>query len=425
MAFDSVRGVVVLFGGSNIGTANHDDTWEWNGVSWTEALPAQRPQSRRGTAMQYDSRRSRMVLFGGIDNNTYLNDTWEWDGLAWTQRPQSGSWPSSRDYHAMAFDQSRGAMVCYGGWNGTTVFNETWEWDGTAWTLRSLTTNATRLQNHGMVFDSNRSVLVIYGGWNTGNPGYRDDTWEWDGGPQGWVLRNPASRPPARRGHVMVYDAARARTVVNGGHLGGQILNGDTWEWDGTNWTQRLPVLSPAPHVVASAAYDSTRREIIGTSMGGTNDTWRYVPTVPADVRALGQGCPGAAGVPSLASNPADWPRSLPWYDSSCAVEMTNLGSNPPNVPFLAVGFSSTSWAGMPLPLNLAVLGIPNCTLYVEPVLTISLANNGGRAEWSLAAAGPAFLGFRLFAQGFVLDTSVVPPRVAASNYCELVIGGR
>ncbi|MBL8725519.1 MAG: hypothetical protein JNK49_15865 [Planctomycetes bacterium] len=377
--------------------------------------------------MQFDSQRSRVVLFGGIDNGTYLNDTWEWDGVSWMPRNPTSS-PSPRDYHAMAYDSARAVMACYGGWNGSTVFNETWEWNGVTWALRTLAATAYRLQNHGMAYDRSRSQFVVYGGWNnlTGaTGGYRGETWEWDGGPQGWVLRSPAVRPPARRGHVMVYDEARGRTVVCGGHLSGQVLNADTWEWDGNSWSQRTPLVSPPAHVVASSAYDSIRREVVAVGMGSTNDTWRLVPSVPAEVMSRGQGCAGSVGMPVLSSSSRNWPVSLPWGGKSCVLEMSNLGPNPPNIPFVALGFSNTAWNGLPLPMSLAQFGLPNCTLYVAVDVLVALANNGGRADWAFVAPGSsAFLGFQMYAQGLVLDASHVPPRVATSNYCELIVGG-
>ena len=36
MVYDSTRGVTVLFGGVAISAGNQNDTWEWNGQSWTQ-----------------------------------------------------------------------------------------------------------------------------------------------------------------------------------------------------------------------------------------------------------------------------------------------------------------------------------------------------------------------------------------------------
>ena len=56
----------------------------------------------------------------------------------------------------------------------------------------------------------------------------RGDTWEWDG--TAWTQRSPASAPSPQQGHAMAYDAARGRVVLFGGH--DSFRRGDTWEWD-------------------------------------------------------------------------------------------------------------------------------------------------------------------------------------------------
>ena len=69
MAFDSARGVTVLFGGYFQGRA---ETWEWDGDTWSE-IHISGP-ARWAHAMTYDSARDAIVLFGGSDGG---NETWE------------------------------------------------------------------------------------------------------------------------------------------------------------------------------------------------------------------------------------------------------------------------------------------------------------------------------------------------------------
>jgi hypothetical protein len=69
--------------------------------------------------MSYDSARGRVVLFGGGTNEYgYLGDTWEWDGINWTQIHPVKS-PSTRGYTSMAYDAARGRTVLFGGYSGT------------------------------------------------------------------------------------------------------------------------------------------------------------------------------------------------------------------------------------------------------------------------------------------------------------------
>src|SRR5690349_7577047 len=90
--------------------------------------------------MVFDSKRGRMVMFGGFKKPG--NGTWEWEArrTTWTLMQQrGGARPSPRFGHAMTFDPARGRVIMHGGIDGTgSSNNETWEWDGDTetWTQR-------------------------------------------------------------------------------------------------------------------------------------------------------------------------------------------------------------------------------------------------------------------------------------------------
>jgi hypothetical protein len=52
---------------------------------WILRSPPVSPCAREGHAMAYDAARMRVVLCGGADGSKMLNDTWEWDGQTWTR----------------------------------------------------------------------------------------------------------------------------------------------------------------------------------------------------------------------------------------------------------------------------------------------------------------------------------------------------
>ena len=126
---------------------------------------------------------------------------------------------------------------------------------------------------HAMAYDAARQRVVLFGG--AGNMTGYGDTWEWDG--SDWTQRIPATSPSARSYHAMAYDAARQRVVLFGGTsmLG---FENDTWEWDGKIWTQRKPAVSPPARNLHAMAYDSARKFIVlfgGNGCSG-NDTWEW-----------------------------------------------------------------------------------------------------------------------------------------------------
>ncbi len=83
-----------------------------------------------------------------------------------------------------------------------------------------------------MAFDANQQHTVLFGGRSSG--GLTGDTWQWDG--TAWTQVEDTG-PPVRELHVMVYAADRNRTVLFGGDGVSLTALGDTWEWDATHWT--------------------------------------------------------------------------------------------------------------------------------------------------------------------------------------------
>src|ERR1043165_637309 len=100
-----------------------------------------------------------------------------------------------------------------------------------------------------MAYDAARAVSVLCGGTTTTGAA-SGETWEWEG--TAWNQRLVIG-PSPRSGHAMAYDAVRGVTVLFGGGA-----NGETWEWDGNSWTQRA-VAGPSPRSSHAMAYDAGR----------------------------------------------------------------------------------------------------------------------------------------------------------------------
>ena len=128
----------------------------------------------------------------------------------------------------------------------------------------------------GMVYDSVRQRLVVFGGEPVNN-----DVWEWNG--SNWLQATPVVRPQARSVFAMAFDRARGVTVVFGGNSGGQTLQ-DVWEWNGSAWSQRAATTPMGQREYTSAAFDPVRRNVVlyggvrpyaGTTLV-FNDTWAW-----------------------------------------------------------------------------------------------------------------------------------------------------
>jgi hypothetical protein len=75
--------------------------------------------------MAFDSLRGRTVLFGGEISQVRLRDTWVWNGSALAQIAISGP---TRGFHKMAYDNLRERTVVFGGYfNGPSCLGDIWE----------------------------------------------------------------------------------------------------------------------------------------------------------------------------------------------------------------------------------------------------------------------------------------------------------
>ena len=198
MCFDSKRNRVVLFGGGNA-ASQFADTWVWDGVSWTQEQDGG-PSARTRHGMDYDSLRDRVVLFGGSSTTTKQVQVWH-----------SGGWFQSGYYTTETTSTSQ-------------LMNDTWEYDGVMWTRVADTGPSAR---YGFGFVYGDKVVLLFGGKNSTNA-FRD-TWQWDG--THWTQRQDIG--PSQRGDLAAaYDSIRGHMVIFGGSGEGTSppVFGDTWE---------------------------------------------------------------------------------------------------------------------------------------------------------------------------------------------------
>jgi len=307
MAYDPVRGQVVLFGGPDV--TPPADTWAWDGTRWlpiTPADPADSPIARSEHAMAYDARRSRVVLFGGVDDTTGpepvdLADTWEWDGTRWADRTaaEPAAAPTPRLLHVMAYDASRGRVLLFGGYDGSPRA-DTWEWDGAQWldvTPADPGDSPPARWLTAMAYDADRGKVMLFGGYYVEDnvPYLLADTWEWDG--DQWTELtpiDPADSPSARSGHTLAFDDASGQLVLFGGYdLTDRFA--DTWVWNETRWVEVTPLDpddSPLARDYGAMAYDELRGRIVlfggRFDPGFYQDTWEWDGSVWVDVTPTG-----------------------------------------------------------------------------------------------------------------------------------------
>ena len=217
MAYDAARHVTVIFGGTPQTSGFLGDTWTWDGTNWAQQAPATSPSPRWDSAMVYDAAIGKVVLFGGFDevfgNFQLENDTWTWDGTTWTQLQPLTS-PAARQYYAMAYDAARGRVVLFGGatqLNGGGIAQDTWEFDGTTWAQAAPAVAPAARIAHMMTYDTVRKVTLLFGGGAGEDFG---DTWAWDG--TNWTQLTATPSPPCRDHSAMAFGQGGQTVLFSG-----------------------------------------------------------------------------------------------------------------------------------------------------------------------------------------------------------------
>jgi len=285
LVYDQARHELVLFGGDvstegpgTVSTPDRD-TLTWNAGRWTLRRTASSPPARRDAVMAYDARRRKVVLYGGIGlaaspvtgTQDQLDDTWTWDGSSWTQaRPKHSpgfnfSWPATA-----AYDPASKAVLLYGftqtttqtgSGSGSSMNAETWSWDGSDWTRLSPTTSPS--QEGVMVATADRTYLVAGASGRLGGL-FVSQMWEWEG--KTWTLLAPANDWRGLSG-ALAFDLQHHQIVA---------FTGDTWTWDGSGWMRHHRQARPSD--IGYMAYFGPLGEVVlwGSGIAANNAMWAW-----------------------------------------------------------------------------------------------------------------------------------------------------
>ncbi len=281
LAYDGVSGKLLLFSGVRGDVTPQscpgwifNDSWSWDGHGWTELHPPTSPPGRSFGNMTFDESRRKTILFGGgaANSDAGKQDTWSWDGISWTLLHPSSS-PGHLEQASIAYDAARQSVVLFGP-GAAPVTAQTWVWNGTAWLNPQPAVMPPFRVQAAMAYDVSNRLVILFGGF-PGESGGLNDTWTWDG--SHWQQLHPKTSPPGGPG-VAAYDPLHRQVVL--------FVNGETWSWDGGDWNRLRPSLSPQPRFFASMAYDPAIGKLvlfggksIQSNVGGesvNNELWSW-----------------------------------------------------------------------------------------------------------------------------------------------------
>lgn len=233
MSFDSRRGVVVLFGGNN-GNVKLNETWEYNGNAWSPVQTDVAPPPMERGCSTFDEKRGLLVMFGGGDDNagTAYDDTWTYDGMSWTKQKPLQS-PHRRKGCAMAYDSKRDSVILFGGAGNSGSLDDTWEWNSSNWAERKMATRPPARQSHSLVYHSGLGMILAFGGDKGSCSVLYEDTWAWDGNRDSWQ-RLPTNNPGTHAVIMSAYSPQMDSVLLFGGWAGGNgncRITTETWEY--------------------------------------------------------------------------------------------------------------------------------------------------------------------------------------------------
>ena len=374
----------LMFGGAATPGGFVNEMWNWDGATWTQIpTPAIAPSPRGGHFASYDLLRNRLVVFGGIISTATgatSDETWEWDGFSWTQKFPANK-PSPRCLGAMTYGLGR--TILFGGQvdgsGANARYNDTWSWNGSNWTQVASTGPSARF-GATMAFDSVASDIKLFGGNVSGSCcTEQNDLWSWNGFT--WTQVTTPVAPPVRRLQQMTFDRSRNELIVFGGIQGSTGNLGDTWAYrPSTGWLEVSTIARPSGRHAPAMAYDEIRKEVVlhggtGCTSAEATETW---VSPGAFTQSFGTGCSSSVGVPLLSAV------TRPSFGSTFQLQGSNLVPNSFN--WIVLGFSNTTWNTIPLPFNLTQLGFPlGCTLLVpDDALFWTLSDGAGTTNFSL-----------------------------------------
>jgi hypothetical protein len=202
LALDAANERVLIHGGRHrAGTSGSytvfDDFWAYNLATdtWSSLPAGAGPSARSNHAAVVAG--NRMIVYGGNSSNDGLNfsplgDTWAFDlqDDSWSQLQTSGD-PPARLFHAMAAAPD-GPVYMYGGGDENAFigpfFRDLWalDPDSGAWTLLDDGSGPPGMTWADLLYDGARERLILWGGHDDGQLGNTNTVWVYELNDGGW-----------------------------------------------------------------------------------------------------------------------------------------------------------------------------------------------------------------------------------------------
>lgn len=273
-------------------------------LGWAPTVGTPGPDGLWGTMLAFDPMERRFILHGGQRMvGRIQNETWSFSiaSSTWTKLPTTGETMPFRYCHCTTYLPTTRQVLVAGGRNRQATVDSAYTLDlaTLAWQRVDgpVPTGAIGCLAHWV---PSLARAVVFGG--QGNSSVTDTTWAYDPSARTFTQLTLATRPPARRDPMSVFEPSSGRILMFGGAVAiTQSYLDDVASFDGTTWTLHPPVgARPTPRRYGATGWDARAGRWI--LFGGTNDAddladlWLVDPTTFAFQPQTLQGAPSARG---------------------------------------------------------------------------------------------------------------------------------
>jgi cysteine-rich repeat protein len=176
MAYDDDTDSLLLFGGlDGAGGSPLGDMWSHDADGWHAVTPSPLPPARARHAMSYDQRLAVVVLYGGEGEAGALQDTWVFDGSSWTEMSDVPA-PLAGPLAVAAFHGARYRVDLFSEQVDDPA-DAVGSWTGARWRKSDSIAQVSQSNGFTVSYDSARLESIIFGGETDGT--LSNTTWSY------------------------------------------------------------------------------------------------------------------------------------------------------------------------------------------------------------------------------------------------------
>jgi len=306
LGWDPVSHRLLLFGGerrngppSTGDEVVHNETWAWDGHTWSRLQTAQTPPYGLGTAMVVDPHTGRLLLLGGDHfGSTPSGGSWTWNGSSWQRLGSAADVPVQPSVGDVGTDPASGDVLI-DGLIGDGSQNGAFAWNGSGWRRVAVPSPSDQLASGTatLAYDPRSRRVLHIGGGTLAPVNQIDPSFAYDG--YGWSRLPASAVAPDGAAAAVTDDRGRVLLLTHDPAAPRDAARTAMFVWQDSRWVplhprQLPPSLGPLvwdPNLHAAVLLTTTppSQEADGLWVWDGND-WHEVPGTSLPEATAGAG---------------------------------------------------------------------------------------------------------------------------------------